>query len=255
MTNRTNVDALQSIKDYPLEDMNESLLTIELTARVHEHSPAQLPLLREAIKMAADLHKKDKRKTLDGQTTPYILHPLRVALNLARLGCEDVETLVAAILHDTVEDHAKEIARDYAGKADVTDLHEQEKIAFAYMEEMFGVIITEVIRQVTNPIAIPGSSKESKREAYVEHARGIKGWRAILVKISDLADNAFKLVPATSIEREGMVKHLAAKYSPLPAIFLTHFHNPALLFGLPQKSVNAIIADLEKAKIKLLKLV
>jgi guanosine-3',5'-bis(diphosphate) 3'-pyrophosphohydrolase len=55
-----------------------------------------------AISFAARAHDGHFRK--DGKT-PYLAHPLRVMTIASRLfGVLDVETLMAAVLHDTIED-------------------------------------------------------------------------------------------------------------------------------------------------------
>lgn len=58
--------------------------------------------LLEAAGFAADKHRDQRRK--DVGATPYINHPLDVARILAEAGVEDIEMLMAAILHDTIED-------------------------------------------------------------------------------------------------------------------------------------------------------
>lgn len=59
-------------------------------------------LLLNAISFAARAHRGQFRN--DGQT-PYASHPFRVCTILSRLfGVDDVETLAAAVLHDTIED-------------------------------------------------------------------------------------------------------------------------------------------------------
>lgn len=58
--------------------------------------------LLEAASFAADRHRDQRRKDVDA--TPYINHPLDVARILAEAGVTDVEVLMAAILHDTIED-------------------------------------------------------------------------------------------------------------------------------------------------------
>jgi len=56
-----------------------------------------------AADFAAKKHKDQRRK--DPEKTPYINHPLGVAAILAEEGgVDDPVVLVAAILHDTVED-------------------------------------------------------------------------------------------------------------------------------------------------------
>ena len=63
------------------------------------HPKADLALLQRAYDVAEAKHDGQKRKSGD----PYITHPLAVATILAELGM-DTTTLVAALLHDTVED-------------------------------------------------------------------------------------------------------------------------------------------------------
>lgn len=53
-----------------------------------------------AIQMALSAHEKQIRK-IDGK--PYVAHPLEVGILLSNFGCDE-ETIIAGILHDTVED-------------------------------------------------------------------------------------------------------------------------------------------------------
>ncbi|QRP49220.1 bifunctional (p)ppGpp synthetase/guanosine-3',5'-bis(diphosphate) 3'-pyrophosphohydrolase [Amycolatopsis sp. FDAARGOS 1241] len=74
---------------------------LEPLAVIHRelHPNADLALLQRAYDVAEELHREQRRKSGD----PYITHPLAVATILAELGM-DTTTLVAALLHDTVED-------------------------------------------------------------------------------------------------------------------------------------------------------
>ncbi|GAB3344246.1 RelA/SpoT family protein [Modestobacter lapidis] len=74
---------------------------LEPLASLHRqsHPKADLVLLQRAYDVAEAAHAEQKRKSGD----PYITHPLAVATVLAGLGM-DTTTLVAALLHDTVED-------------------------------------------------------------------------------------------------------------------------------------------------------
>jgi guanosine-3',5'-bis(diphosphate) 3'-pyrophosphohydrolase len=60
---------------------------------------AQRPLLRRAWAVGAAAHAGQARRSGE----PYITHPVAVATALAEQRV-DVETLIAAILHDTLED-------------------------------------------------------------------------------------------------------------------------------------------------------
>src|SRR4051794_16801347 len=74
---------------------------LEPLAALHRqsHQKADLALLQRAYDVAEAAHADQRRKSGD----PYITHPLAVATILAGLGM-DTTTLVAALLHDTVED-------------------------------------------------------------------------------------------------------------------------------------------------------
>jgi GTP diphosphokinase / guanosine-3',5'-bis(diphosphate) 3'-diphosphatase len=74
---------------------------LEPLVAVHRESfpKADLSLLQKAYGVAEERHADQMRRSGD----PYITHPLAVANILAELGL-DTTTLVAALLHDTVED-------------------------------------------------------------------------------------------------------------------------------------------------------
>ena len=62
--------------------------------------------LADALELASRLHAEDWR-----QNEPYINHPLRVATRImSHYGIRDPDVIAAALLHDTVEDHAAELS-------------------------------------------------------------------------------------------------------------------------------------------------
>ena len=63
------------------------------------HTSADVAIVRRSYQIAESMHRGQFRKSGD----PYITHPLAVAQICAELGM-DTTTLVAALLHDTVED-------------------------------------------------------------------------------------------------------------------------------------------------------
>ena len=84
--------------------------------RAHKmiHSGGDVTLLRRAYSIAEQMHRGQLRKSGE----PYITHPLAVAEILAELGM-DTTTLVAALLHDTVEDTSytlEALERDFGGE-------------------------------------------------------------------------------------------------------------------------------------------
>ncbi len=82
------------------------------------HPKADVKVVQRAYEVAEQVHEGQRRRSGD----PYITHPLAVATILAELGM-DTTTLVAALLHDTVEDTAytlEKVEQDFG--ADVAHL-------------------------------------------------------------------------------------------------------------------------------------
>ena len=112
-----------------------------------------------ALAFAADKHKNQRRK--DAEASPYINHPIALAnLLLNEAGVEDQRVLVAAILHDTIED---------------TDTTEQELVRH------FGTDVADIVLEVTDDKSLP---KKDRKRLQIEHAAHISR-RAKLVKLAD----------------------------------------------------------------------
>lgn len=115
--------------------------------------------LIQAIAFAATKHRDQRRK--DAVASPYINHPIALVNVLANeAGIDDELVLMAAILHDTVED---------------TETTEQELI------REFGPEVAGIVLEVTDDKTLP--SAERKR-LQIEHAATLSR-RAKLVKLAD----------------------------------------------------------------------
>ena len=105
-------------------------------------SPATL--LKVAA-FAARKHQHQRRK--DAKASPYINHPLAVAGILAvEAGVHDETLLVAALLHDTIED---------------------TETTFDELCELFGAAVGRLVREVTDDKSLP---RQARKELQVEHA-------------------------------------------------------------------------------------
>ena len=71
----------------------------ELLKKVREYNPEAVETVKRAYEVADSFHAGQKRQSGD----PYIVHPLNVAYTLAELHADE-DTLVAGLLHDTLED-------------------------------------------------------------------------------------------------------------------------------------------------------
>jgi (p)ppGpp synthase/HD superfamily hydrolase len=126
-----------------------------------------------------EIHQKQKRK---GKDIPYITHPLTVGLILSRAGADE-DTIVAGILHDTIEDSKPE-----------------KKVTKEMLVEHFSEEVAELVSSVTEPNK-ELSWEERKREA-LEHIKTFSH-SALLVKSADIISNASELVE--DYEKDGEV--------------------------------------------------
>ncbi len=143
--------------------------------------------LLRAIDFAADKHRLQRRKSAEG--VPYINHPLRVARLLAEVGgIQDEDVLVAAVLHDTVEDTA----------TTPTEL-----------EAAFGPAVRDLVAEVTDDKSLP---KAERKRLQIAHATGLSSGAAA-IKLADKIANVHDLSHAPpadwSIERVREYLHWA----------------------------------------------
>jgi guanosine-3',5'-bis(diphosphate) 3'-pyrophosphohydrolase len=125
-------------------------------------TPTTQKILR-AAEFAADKHRHQRRK--DAAASPYINHPIALANILANEGgILDGVVLVAALLHDTLED---------------TQTTPEE------LQELFGAEVASVVVEVTDDKAL---SKAERKQLQIEHAAHISE-RAKLVKLADKIAN------------------------------------------------------------------
>ena len=117
----------------------------------------------KALSFAASKHRNQRRK--DAVKTPYINHPIAVAdILLSEAGVADEVVLMAALLHDTVED---------------TDTTLDE------LEQHFGRVVRDVVAEVTDDKSLP---KAVRKQQQIEHAADLSD-RARLVKLADKISN------------------------------------------------------------------
>lgn len=144
-----------------------------------------LEKLLQALKFAAEKHRDQHRK--GAHKPPYINHPIEVCEQLARIGkINDLNILLAAILHDTVED------------TETTP----ENIA-----AMFGKKVSEIVAEVTDEKNLP---KDVRKQKQVEHAPHLSR-EAKQVKLSDKISNIREIGndPPLDWSKEQKLEYLA----------------------------------------------
>ncbi|GGU31787.1 RelA/SpoT family protein [Nocardioides albus] len=153
------------------------------------HPKADLTLLERAYVTAERLHGTQMRKSGD----PYITHPLAVTTILAELGMTE-PTLVAALLHDTVEDTPytlKELTRDFG-----------EEVAH----------LVDGVTKLDKVTYGDSAQAETIRKMVVAMSRDI---RVLVIKLADRLHNmrTLRYVPQKSQERSA--RETLDIYAPL----------------------------------------
>ncbi len=172
--------------DNPEECMQEILRLIG-----NDCSDDEICHVKKAYQIAADAHQGQKR--LSGE--PYIMHPLSVALILASLGMDEA-SIVAAILHDTVED---------------TTLTNDE------VKKEFGETIADLVDGVTKIGRVPLQTKEEQqaeniRKMLIAMSRDI---RVIIIKLADRLHNMRTLEFKPEPRRREIARETIEIYAPI----------------------------------------
>ncbi len=176
------------------EDVSEEILDMleEVITRYKSYSEKdETERIRRAFVFAYKAHSSQKRKSGE----PYIIHPIATAQILTELEV-DADTLVAAFLHDTVED------------TPVT----QELIT-----EIFGEDVALLVDGVTKLGRIPYSSKEEQqaenmRKMFLAMAKDI---RVILIKLADRLHNMRTMKHQSPERQRAIAKETLDIYAPL----------------------------------------
>lgn len=182
----------------PLKEYDAVSLAEMLRSDFVQQFPAPVvQKLQDSIQVASYLHRNDVRRGSRSTSVnpPYIEHPLRVALRAFRtFKVDDPNTIIAAVLHDTVEDHAMDFA-DFEGATASRDAYEAQATALAFISNHFGFPVARTVELVSNPPTIPGTPQADKIAAYQEHvSKAVKlSSGALIVKASDFVDNAGSL--------------------------------------------------------------
>lgn len=127
----------------------------------------EIKKLIDSVVFASDKHKFQRRKGF--LKIPYINHPLRVVKILSDCGETNTDLLIAAVLHDTVED---------------TDASLSE------IEVLFGANVAQMVEEVTDNMLLP---QKERKELQVQKASKLSD-DAKKIKIADKICNINDLV-------------------------------------------------------------
>ena len=151
----------------------------------------QVTLIEQAFVLGFDAHGEQKRQSGE----PYITHPVAVACMLAEMRL-DHETLMAALLHDVIED----------------TLVSKEDLA-----EQFGPTVAELVEGVSKLDKLQFDSKE---EHQIENYRKmimamVQDIRVILIKLADRTHNMRTIGSLRPDKRRRIGRETLEIYAPL----------------------------------------
>ncbi|WP_085300097.1 bifunctional GTP diphosphokinase/guanosine-3',5'-bis pyrophosphate 3'-pyrophosphohydrolase [Cognaticolwellia mytili] len=154
-------------------------------------SKVQIDLLKQAYIVAREAHDGQMRSSGE----PYITHPVAVALNLAKMNL-DHETLMAALLHDVIEDTATT----------------KDELA-----ELFGHTVAELVEGVSKLDKLKFDNKE---EMQAENFRKmvlamVQDIRVILIKLADRTHNMRTLESLRPDKRRRIARETLDIYAPI----------------------------------------
>ena len=153
--------------------------------------PSAIPKIDKAFELADRAH--DGQRRASGE--PYITHPLAVATILAQMHL-DVETIEAALLHDTVED-------TFITEADI--------------EKNFGKTVKDIVNGVTK---LDKLRFHDYREAQTENFRKMilamtQDIRVILIKLADRTHNMRTIGSLRTDKRIRIAKETLEVFTPI----------------------------------------
>lgn len=152
----------------------------------------QIKRLKQAYLVARDAHEGQTRSSGE----PYITHPVAVACILAEMRL-DHETLMAALLHDVIED---------------------TPATYQDMEQLFGKSVAELVEGVSK---LDKLKFQDKKEAQAENFRKmimamVQDIRVVLIKLADRTHNMRTLGSLRPDKRRRIARETLKSTAPRP---------------------------------------
>eukprot|EP00557_Chaetoceros_sp_GSL56_P002190 CAMPEP_0176500764 /NCGR_PEP_ID=MMETSP0200_2-20121128/13769_1 /TAXON_ID=947934 /ORGANISM="Chaetoceros sp., Strain GSL56" /LENGTH=1203 /DNA_ID=CAMNT_0017899541 /DNA_START=518 /DNA_END=4125 /DNA_ORIENTATION=+ len=158
--------ALESLTPHDLTQIDS--YWDELLPRISYLGTEKVSKIQKALRIAYTAHRNQKRKSGE----PFIIHPVQVAILLAGLNM-DAETVMAGLLHDTVED---------------------TELSFDEIEQLFGTIVKSIVEGETKVSKLPKLVLDDNADEQAENLRQMfvamtDDYRIIVVKLADRLHN------------------------------------------------------------------
>jgi GTP pyrophosphokinase len=144
------------------------------------------PRFERALVYAAQIHADQRRK---GTSRPYIAHLLGVTSIVLTHGGDEDEA-IAALLHDTVEDHP-------------------DKTSFAEIRRRFGPRVAQIVRGCTDSFTRPKPPWIDRKRAYLAHLRRANS-SVSLVSAADKLYNVREILDDLRVHGESVWSRFSA---------------------------------------------
>ena len=160
----------KALKIFPIKKQNRNHIDLydDLINKAQKYfTEKEVLMIKKAYLIADDLHRGQKRNSGE----PYIIHPLHVAYTvLEEMNLRDVNTIIASLLHDTIED------------CGITE----ELIAKYFNQDVANLVVG-----VTKMKDLDFTSKEEKEDYnnYLLLKNILKDYRIIYIKLADRLHN------------------------------------------------------------------
>lgn len=187
----------------PLKSMDSLQLRLELINAIRNYEDYDNAMVQSALQIATHLHRNQTRLYRDNMPrTPYIEHPIRVALRIKRWGYATPTSLTSALLHDVPEDCAAEAAEMWR----LTDQKlNPVELTLDAVGNIYGPHVGQNVRWLTND---PNVSYQQHYLDLLENASN----DTVLIKAADTMDNAGSLPHQFGHVPDNMIAKLSKKY-------------------------------------------
>lgn len=209
------------------DETNQILQSFENQIK-EKFSGEDLKKIQDALMLMLSLHMYQKDRP---EGSPYVSHPLKVAEKVLNMSAEsDADSVIAALMHDAVEDQGDKLASLYGQTPEGLS---QEQIALLEVQTKYGEKVGQIVNHLSNPdfdavLAERGVKKDDpeyknlKNQLYAEHvSEAIEDPEVLRIKLADFSENALNLskLPTETDEQKAQKQKFVKKYLPVIRIF------------------------------------
>lgn len=186
-------------------------------------------LLEKAVRTADRVHKGQTRKG-QGRKLPYTTHLFAVANILARYG-EDQNTIIAGLLHDSIEDGKDEEGTPYSE---------------ASLREEFGSEIADIVMGVTEDMELKLNPDKSgtwreRKNLYLKHLKDSANKAALVISCADKIHNLGCILEGCSEQKTASC--FWAEFNATPKDII--WYNKSVLEIVKERLDHCIVDELE----------